>query len=81
MKYLLLLITILCLGACQVPSCEQESACNEFSPPAKNQITCQMYVKGYYYNSSTNQCTYYEGSACNQPPFQKRADCIPCECK
>lgn len=80
MKYLSLLCCILIFAACQTPSCDNAAECKQFTPPAPNEITCQMYVKGYYYNTKTNTCTYYEGSACNQPPFQKLEECIACEC-
>lgn len=84
MKYLSILLLLLSFTACQNSSCDNAEApeCKQFSPPdaSSNQVVCQMYVKGYYYDKKTNKCTYYEGSACNQPPFKKVSECVSCEC-
>ncbi len=74
------IISFCCIFSCQKPECSQASSCSSFGPPHPNSITCAMYVEGYYYDASTNQCLYYSGSACSAPPFEERADCRACEC-
>lgn len=71
---------LLTMAACDKPPCSDDNLCSSYNPPKANEITCEMYVEGFYYNSKTGSCEFYQGSGCSAPPFQTLQQCQSCLC-
>ena len=73
------LIPLLLLGMILISGCVEETP-NGFEPDSKcnwESGFCDMEIgSGYYYNSETNECNFFEGgSGCNEPPFKTLKEC------